>query len=230
MGKMERKEAKLERDETKKTQAKAKAQKDAEDAYWSAHGEGDKSKAAKKREEEEKKKAEVAAKKAEAKRLADAELEELGKGKAKAEKAGSQKVTHYQLQQQREFEDQLKQQELAEREMAARRELSADAYARQVETENLNRGIEGVDARGVDAALKVLTVKDEEAEKHPEKRMKAAWKAYEERMLPQLKEEKPGLKMSQYKDMLWKTWQKAPENPLNAAALAAAAASPTAAR
>jgi hypothetical protein len=27
--------------------------------------------------------------------------------------------------------------------------------------------------------------------------MKAAWKAYEERMLPILKEEKPGLKMSQ---------------------------------
>ncbi len=27
--------------------------------------------------------------------------------------------------------------------------------------------------------------------------MKAAWKLYEERMLPQLKEEKPGLKMSQ---------------------------------
>lgn len=27
--------------------------------------------------------------------------------------------------------------------------------------------------------------------------MKAAWKAYEERMLPQLKQDKPGLKMSQ---------------------------------
>ncbi|PNW73363.1 hypothetical protein CHLRE_14g629500v5 [Chlamydomonas reinhardtii] len=230
MGKMERKEAKLERDESKKSQAKVKAQKDAEDAYWSAQGENDKSKAAKKREEEEKKKAELAAKKAEAKRLADAELEELAKTKARAEKAGSSKVTHYQLQQQREFEDQLKAAEAAERDMASRRELSADQYARQVETENINRGIEGVDARGVDAALKVLTVKEEEQEKHPEKRMKAAWKAYEERMLPQLKEEKPGLKMSQYKDMLWKTWQKAPDNPLNAAALAAAAASPSGAK
>lgn len=29
------------------------------------------------------------------------------------------------------------------------------------------------------------------------RRMKAAWKAYEERMLPQLKQDKPGLKMSQ---------------------------------
>jgi hypothetical protein len=34
-------------------------------------------------------------------------------------------------------------------------------------------------------------------------------------MLPQLKLDKPGLKQSQYKDMIWKAWQKAPENPLN---------------
>ncbi|GLI67509.1 hypothetical protein VaNZ11_011713 [Volvox africanus] len=220
MGKAERKEAKLEREETKKVTAQAKAQKDAEDAYWAAHGENDKSKASKKREEEEKKRAEVAAKKAEAKRLADAELEDLTKAKAKAEKAGSQKVTHFQLHQQREFEDRLKAEMQAERELAARREMSAEQYARQVETENFNRGVEAVDARGVDAALKVLSVKDEEADKHPEKRMKAAWKTYEERMLPVLKEEKPGLKMSQYKDMLWKAWQKAPENPLNQAQVA----------
>ncbi|GLC41681.1 hypothetical protein PLESTB_000689300 [Pleodorina starrii] len=224
MGKAERKEAKIEREEVKKVTAKAKAQKDAEDAYWAAHGENDKSKAAKKREEEEKKRAETAAKKAEAKRLADAELDELSKAKAKAEKAGSQKVTHFQLQLQREFEDKVKAEVQAERDLAARREMSAEQYARQIETENLNRGVDGVDARGVDAALKVLTVKEEEADKHPEKRMKAAWKAYEERMLPILKEEKPGLKMSQYKDMLWKTWQKAPENPLNQVQLA----SPTA--
>lgn len=39
----------------------------------------------------------------------------------------------------------------------------------QVETENVNRGVDGVSARGVDAALAVLTVKEEEADKHPEK-------------------------------------------------------------
>ncbi|GFR44437.1 hypothetical protein Agub_g5676 [Astrephomene gubernaculifera] len=222
MGKLERKEAKIEREETKKVTAKAKAQKDAEDAYWAAHGENDKSKAAKKREEEEKKRVEAAAKKAEAKRLADAELDEISRAnKAKAERAGSQKVTHFQLQQQREFEERVKAEAQAERDMASRREMSAEQYARQIETENLNRAVEAVDARGVDAALKVLTVKEEEADKHPEKRMRAAWKAYEERLLPALKHDKPGLKMSQYKDMLWKSWQKAPENPLNQAQLAA---------
>ncbi len=36
------------------------------------------------------------------------------------------------------------------------------------------------------------------------RRMKAAWKAYEERTMIELKRDKPGLKMSQYRDMIWK--------------------------
>ena len=36
------------------------------------------------------------------------------------------------------------------------------------------------------------------------RRMKASWKAFEERMLPQLKVDKPGLRLPQYKDLLWK--------------------------
>ncbi len=47
------------------------------------------------------------------------------------------------------------------------------------------------------------------------RRMRAAWLAFEEANLPAIKEEKPGLKLSQYKDMLWRLWQKAPENPMN---------------
>jgi hypothetical protein len=53
------------------------------------------------------------------------------------------------------------------------------------------------------------------ADRHPEKRVKAAWKEYEEKHWHTLKTENPSLKFSQLKDMLWKQWQKAPENPLN---------------
>ena len=49
----------------------------------------------------------------------------------------------------------------------------------------------------------------------PCRRAKAAFEAFQERELPVLKEDKPGLKQSQYKDMLWKAWQKAPDNPFN---------------
>lgn len=57
-------------------------------------------------------------------------------------------------------------------------------------------------------------------EKHPEKRQKAAYKAYEERMLVELKEEMPGLKLSQYKNKIFDMWQKSPDNPMNQARLA----------
>jgi hypothetical protein len=41
------------------------------------------------------------------------------------------------------------------------------------------------------------------------------WQAFEEAELPKLKEEKPGLTLNQYKDMIWKLWKKSPDNPLN---------------
>ena len=40
-------------------------------------------------------------------------------------------------------------------------------------------------------------------------------KAFEERELPRLKEERPGLKMSQYNEALSKMWKKDPTNPAN---------------
>lgn len=53
-----------------------------------------------------------------------------------------------------------------------------------------------------------------ETDKHPEKRMKAAYSAFEERRLQVLKEENPGLRLSQLKQMIFKEWQKSAENPL----------------
>lgn len=52
---------------------------------------------------------------------------------------------------------------------------------------------------------------------HPitDRRAKAAWNAYYEEQLPLVKQEMPGLKLNQYKDKIWKTWQKSPQNPMN---------------
>lgn len=52
-------------------------------------------------------------------------------------------------------------------------------------------------------------------EKHPERRVKAAFAAYEARELPILKAENPGLRHTQLMERLHKMWQKAPENPFN---------------
>lgn len=67
----------------------------------------------------------------------------------------------------------------------------------------------------IEDALEDLSVGAGKPDAHPEKRMKALHKAFEERMLPQMKEEHPGLRLGQYKERMFALWKKSPENPMN---------------
>jgi hypothetical protein len=87
--------------------------------------------------------------------------------------------------------------------------------------------VESFTATGIEGALALLEVvnaKTDKAavgaqaagiERHPERRFKAAFEAYQERELPRAKQEYPGLRLAQYKDLLFKQFQKSPENPFN---------------
>ncbi|KAF9063688.1 hypothetical protein BDP27DRAFT_1270694 [Rhodocollybia butyracea] len=87
--------------------------------------------------------------------------------------------------------------------------------------------VESFSATGIDNAidlLEVVTAKMDKAsvgtqaagiERHPERRFKAAFEAYQERELPGMKQEHPGLRLQQYKDLLYKQFQKSPDNPFN---------------
>lgn len=79
---------------------------------------------------------------------------------------------------------------------------------------NIQRGID-FDASGVEGALQALGGSGASKDEHPEKRMKALHKAFEEKMMPQMKQDYPGLKMSQYKEKIFNIWKKSPENPMN---------------
>ena len=74
--------------------------------------------------------------------------------------------------------------------------------------------LQDVQASGLDSAISALSVGGGD-DRHPEKRMKAAYKAYEEKMMPEMKEQYPGLKRQQYLDKIFALWKKSPENPLN---------------
>lgn len=52
-------------------------------------------------------------------------------------------------------------------------------------------------------------------ERHPERRFKAAFEAFKERELPRVKEQHKGLRLQQYHDLLYKQFQKHPDNPFN---------------
>jgi hypothetical protein len=69
-----------------------------------------------------------------------------------------------------------------------------------------------ISATGIESALSATNIADDI---HPEKRKKALHKAFEERMMPEVKQDYPGLKKSQYQDKIFGMWQKSAENPMN---------------
>lgn len=61
----------------------------------------------------------------------------------------------------------------------------------------------------------ISSVGEDKTDRHPEKRMKAAFNAFEEANMERLKQENPNLRLSQLKQLLKKEWMKSPENPMN---------------
>ncbi|XP_048733913.1 coiled-coil domain-containing protein 124-like [Ostrea edulis] len=184
-----------------KAEADLKKQQAIEDEYWR---DDDKHVAKKqqRKEDKEKKRLEQLERKKEIQKLHDEELASI----KKPGPAPSAKITQADINKHVERE----------------RKMRDEASKKQKEDEeppieeNLNRlQIDGQEARSVTEALSVLSDKAEEVDLHPEKRLKAAYKKYEEVNLPILKQENPNMKLSQLKQMLWKDWQKSPDNPLN---------------
>ncbi|KAG0457232.1 hypothetical protein HPP92_022057 [Vanilla planifolia] len=193
-----------------------------EDLYWK-EAEGTKSRAAKKREEKEEKRAQATARRAENRKIAEQERLDLEKSarrpdsKAKGVSAPVPKVTVAELSHRRE-EERLRLEREAE---AAKKRLSRtteeDQYKRMVLVGNTNRDDSVVEARSVEEAIAVLAVNDASLppDRHPELVIKRSFKVFEESELARLKEEKPGLSLAQYKDMIWKLWKKSPSNPFS---------------
>ena len=56
-------------------------------------------------------------------------------------------------------------------------------------------------------------------DRHPERRFKAAYKAFEERRLPEIEVEHPGLRKKQREEICRKEFEKSEENPFNQAGI-----------
>lgn len=163
--------------------------------------------------DKEKKRQEQLEKKQLKKKLLEEEEEKVG-GKARGLAVPPPKVTRAQAEETREKRQQLEL-EAAASSKPAKVEISQaelDENPNQLLKQSALEG-EAV-ARGVDSAIAVLGG-GEPVELHPEKRMKAAYAAFEEKELPRLKAENPNLRLSQLKQLLRKEWQKAPDNPMN---------------
>jgi len=160
----------------------------AEDAEWS---QGSK-KGNKKKEEEAAKKAEAARKKAEREALLREEEASLP-SKPSSKNRGAAKV-------------------------AAKRAGKIDDFLNDQPTTS------EIHASGIDNALEALTltgksgaITDKDLDRHPERRFKAAFAAYEEKRIPEARKENPGLRLQQIKQLIYKEFEKSPENPFNQA-------------
>lgn len=87
---------------------------------------------------------------------------------------------------------------------------------------DFNKDTPELSASGIDSALDALAltsreggVQSKDIDKHPERRVKAAYAAFEEKRIPELKAENPGLRLQELKNLIHKEFQKAPENPMN---------------
>ncbi|XP_007533231.1 coiled-coil domain-containing protein 124 [Erinaceus europaeus] len=193
-----------------KAAADARKQKELEDAYWRDE---DKHvmRREQRKEEKEKRRLEQLERRKEAQRLLEEEDSRLKGGKAP--RAAPAKVTRAQI------EETLRR-DPVHREAPEPAEKAKSHLEVPLE-ENLNRrvGEEGsVEARTIEDAIAVLSVA-EEADRHPERRMRAAFTAFEEAQLPRLRQEHPNMRLSQLKQLLKKEWLRAPENPMNQRAL-----------
>ncbi|KAF8894819.1 hypothetical protein BD779DRAFT_1503098 [Infundibulicybe gibba] len=196
---------KAENEAKKKEQAAAEKEKKEADAWKDTDVKGGK---ASREEKEEKRKADLARKAENARLLAEEEASATAKAKAapKAKKGKDPKP-------------------------AGPGAIAAGDGTSAVDGESARSDpqaeTESYAATGIDNALDLLdvvTAKLDKAsvgqqaagiERHPERRYKAAFEAYQERELPNLKQEHPGLRLQQYKELLYKQFQKSPDNPFN---------------
>ncbi|KAI4173526.1 MAG: hypothetical protein LQ343_002864 [Gyalolechia ehrenbergii] len=160
-----------------------------DDAQWSK---GAKSNA--KKEEAESKKAEAARKKAEKDALL-AEEERNAPSKPKNTKSAPKKTS-----------------------AAPSRNL--DLGQLDSNDEPPNKPLNALNATGIDNALDALSLttgasSSEKIDRHPERRFKAAYAAYEARRMPELEEEMKGLRRQQRVDVIRKEFEKSGENPFN---------------
>mmetsp|Transcript_12876 Transcript_12876/g.15966 ORF Transcript_12876/g.15966 Transcript_12876/m.15966 type:complete len:204 (+) Transcript_12876:44-655(+) len=174
----------------------------AEDASWQDNDKGIQKKAARAADAAAKADAKLAAK-AELKELERQEEEETAQMKGANKKAGGYpKVT---------------QAEIARRQALMGAMAKANPKKQTKKTEvvsqpkleaNTNRQEDVVDASGIDAALSALDVGEK-------KQSKMTYAEFEARELDGIRQENPGLKMSQAKERCFKMWERSPENPKN---------------
>lgn len=154
--------------------------------------------------------------------------------KGKGGGGGAKKVTQYEIRQRKQDEIKVADDEAASRKMSAMNITSAAEYAGMLDENgegNANHTIDEASATGIDGALEVMVGSSVKVEAIAQRaastedlglrvetlaaKGEMTWKLFQAWRMPAIKDEKPGLKSSQYRDHAKKDWQRSPMNPNN---------------
>ena len=193
------------REEQQKAEANAKKQKQKEDAMWEDDDKLTNRKLERQKEKEEKE-AEAALRRAEARAELEAEERSLEK---KPPKAVTKKQLQKQMLELTMGYDRDRGKKRSDDEPEPLVDGNPNRQPSRYEPEEISAsGLKGA----VDAMEGILT-KPKIEDRHIGKRARAAYRVFEKANMPALKEEKPGLRRTQYNDLMWERWQKSAENP-----------------
>eukprot|EP00026_Physarum_polycephalum_P014568 Phypoly_transcript_15098.p1 GENE.Phypoly_transcript_15098~~Phypoly_transcript_15098.p1 ORF type:complete len:218 (+),score=77.20 Phypoly_transcript_15098:128-781(+) len=199
-----------ERKDAVKKDKQEKEKRAKEDALWVETDKHILQKEDRKKQSEDKKAQEAERKKAAREALAREE-NELAKQYTK--NLPTPKVTQAEIARRKQIEE-LAAKKREEQDKKQEAELQENVN-RIIQLERAEHGENYLEARTVDEALGHMSIATGTPDKHPEKRVKASYAAFEEKMIPIVREDNPTLKLSQLKELVWKLWQKSPENPMN---------------
>ncbi|KAK9454904.1 hypothetical protein V1511DRAFT_501303 [Dipodascopsis uninucleata] len=169
----------------------------------------------------------AAAKKSDADRkvaeLEDREWQKGAKGNAKKEDAEAKRLEALRKKQEREAMLKEEEASLPSKPKMRGADKIAGKRANKIDDFLSNKDSITLNASNIDDALDALSISGvgkkgsltEGIDRHPERRYKAAYAAYEERRLPEVKEEHKGLRLNQMKELIKKEFDKSPENPFN---------------
>ncbi|EUD64312.1 hypothetical protein C922_05304 [Plasmodium inui San Antonio 1] len=90
-------------------------------------------------------------------------------------------------------------------------EMELEDNINHIQRDEINDYDEYINATGIDNVISAL----DNVSFEKTKKVKVAYKKFEEENLPLIKEQYKGLKLSQFKQILWKQFKKSPDNPMN---------------
>merc|ERR1712106_508001 len=214
MGKISTNPKSLESRERKATAAadsKAAKVKAKEDAFWHDDDKTKDKKDQRANDAVDKREAELARKKANKEAYEEEMATLTSKPKKKKGNENANKVTRAMI-----LQAQMAQMEKGKKKKSNKNVIVPEPEPAVPIEENLNKLDIHDGAQTVDEAIDMLTSSSgSKQDRHPEKRLKATFAKFEEERYESVKSENPSLKRSQLKEIIWKEWQKSPQNPMN---------------